>query len=145
MLVHFPIALWTVGAGADACALFAPSPACIEVAFAGQLSGAVMALPAMLTGVAEYTRIPREHAARSMAVTHLLAMTTAWSMFVVSLALRGLPETGTASMAGALVAFAAWAVMAAGGWYGGQLVYRFGVGVSARAPLTKPCTRPPAS
>jgi uncharacterized membrane protein len=129
MLVHFPIAAWTFGVAAEVAGWLSGQSECWRAAFACHALGVLLALPAMIAGFFEYASIPREHAAQGRAVAHFMAMGTAWLMFVAALALRGWPTGAPPPVLASVVAFAAWAAMAAGGWWGGMLVYRYGIGV----------------
>ena len=130
MLVHFPIALWTVAAGADVAGWIYGWPESWLISFGSQAVGIAIAAVAMLAGVFDFAAIPRDTPAQGIAVSHLLAMSTAWLLFIVSLAMRGLPPTNAPSIWATVTALVAWAVMAFGGWLGGRLVYEFGIGVS---------------
>ena len=132
LLVHFPVALWTVAAGADVAGWIYGWPEAWLVSFISQAVGIVMAGLAMVAGFFDFAGIPREEPAQGVAVSHLLAMSTAWLLFIVSIALRGLPATNPPSMWATVTAIVAWGVMAFGGWLGGRLVYEFGVGVAER-------------
>ena len=132
LLVHFPVALWTVAAGADVAGWMYGWPEAWLVSFGSQAAGIVIALLAMVAGFLDFAAIPRGEPAQRVAVTHLLAMSTAWLLFIVSLAMRGLPAMNPPSIWATATALVAWAVMAFGGWLGGRLVYEFGIGVVDR-------------
>jgi uncharacterized membrane protein len=132
LLVHFPIALWTVAPGADLAGWIYGWEEAWLVSFGSQAVGIVIALLAMVAGFLDFAAIPRDEPAQGVAVSHLLAMSTAWLLFIVSLAMRGLPGTNSPSIWATVTALVAWAVMAFGGWLGGRLVYEFGIGVAGR-------------
>lgn len=129
MLVHFPIALWTGAVVADLGGWVAGHTVWWMISFGCQALGVLAALVAMLFGLLDYASIPRQHPAQDTAVFHMLAMGTAWVMFVVSIALRGLPPGQPPSIWATAAAVVGFATMAVGGWLGGQLVYHFGIGV----------------
>lgn len=132
MLVHFPVALWTLGIAADAGGLIAGQAWWWQLGFGCQALGVLAATLAMVAGLLDYATLPRDHPAQNTAVAHMLVMGSAWLCFLASLALRG-PPRGTPSPLMALVAAAVgFVAMAAGGWLGGRLVYRFAVGVEGR-------------
>jgi len=128
MLVHFPVALWTVAAGADITGWIYGWPESWLISFVCQALGVVIAALAMLAGFFDFAAISRDEPAQGVAVSHLLAMGTAWLLFIVSLAMRGLPATNPPSIWATVTALVAWVVMAFGGWLGGRLVYEFGIG-----------------
>jgi len=132
MLVHFPIVLWTGAVATDVSGWLSGYAEWWTLSFGCLALGNVIALAAMLAGFLDYASIPRPHPARDVAVSHMLAMSTAWLIFLVSLALRGFPPKAPGSLWVTAVAVGGWCVMAFGGWLGGQLVYRFGVGVNER-------------
>lgn len=132
MLVHFPIALWTATVALDGAGWFLGQPALSTVAFGSLAAGLAVALLAMIAGALDYAAIPKQHAAQGTAVSHMLAMGSAWLLFMVSLALRGWPPREPAPVWAIAVALLGFTVMAVGGWLGGKLVYGFAIGVISR-------------
>lgn len=128
-LVHFPIALWTTGCCTDIAGWMLQRELWWQASFGAQAAGVTLAVIAMAAGLADYVALPREHAAQGTAINHMMTMGVAWLLFVVSLALRGLPTPDSPSIWASLAAFAGLAATLIGGWFGGTLVYRFGVGV----------------
>lgn len=132
MLVHFPIAFWTV-------AMFGYMS---EAAGAGDLAGMVarfsntaglaMAALAMLAGLADLRPIDRQSPAMTVATRHMMVMATVWTCFLFALMLPILPDLdqSAAQLGAAAAAGFGFLLMAIGGWLGGQLVYRHGVGVA---------------
>ncbi|SBV37302.1 conserved membrane hypothetical protein [uncultured Stenotrophomonas sp.] len=126
-LVHFPVACWSLAVVADFAGLWFGE---IAWRWSGGLlaAGCVLALAAMLAGMAELPRVP-EGAAMGDAWRHMGAMLLAFSLFVVRLLLRldhlqPLPPDRVSFLldAGGFLA------LAVGGWFGGRLVYGHGVG-----------------
>lgn len=132
MLVHFPVALWTLAIAADTGGLVSGGAAWWSVGSGCQALGVLTAMPSMLAGALDYAALPREHPAQGTALAHLLVMGVAWLLFLASLALRGLPGAGAPPVIAIVVAAAGFVSMAVGGWLGGRLVYHFGVGVDRR-------------
>jgi uncharacterized membrane protein len=128
-LVHFPIALWTAGCCAEVAGWILHREIWWQTSFGAQASGVAMAIIAMVAGIVDYSGLPREHAAQDTAVNHMMAMGAAWLLFIVSLALRGFPTADPPSVWASIAAFAGLVTTFIGGWFGGTLVYRFGVGV----------------
>ncbi|HKE93625.1 MAG TPA: DUF2231 domain-containing protein [Povalibacter sp.] len=131
LLVHFPIALWTVGVAADAAGWISHATLWWLISFGSQALGSALGIVAILAGFLEYATLKRVHAAQDTAVQHMMIMCSAWLLFLISLALRGLPEGQTPSPWATVVAAGGFVAMIWGGWLGGQLVYRFGVGTKA--------------
>lgn len=133
-IVHFPIALWTVAVGADLAGWATGQP---HWWFASEVClglGVVAGLVAMVAGALDYAALPQRHPAQDTAVRHMLWMVAAWSLFAISLVARGIPGSGPPPPWAIAVALVGVAVMAYGGWMGGQLVYRHGVGVRTSSP-----------
>ena len=136
MLVHFPVALWTLAVAADAGGLLAGDAWWWRLGFGCQALGLATAALAMVAGWLDYASLARSHPAQDTAVAYLLVMSTAWLSFLASLGLRGLPDGGPPSWPAIAVAGFGFVAMAVGGWLGGRLVYGFGVGISVDARCT---------
>ncbi|HXS28587.1 MAG TPA: DUF2231 domain-containing protein [Steroidobacteraceae bacterium] len=130
MVVHFPIALWTVGVAADAGGWIWRDPIFWTLSFYAQALGDLAGAAALVTGWLEFTTILRATPAQDAAVGHMLVMCSAWVAFLLSLALRTYPPRMPSTVWPSVIAAAGWLTMAVGGWLGGKLVYRFAVGVT---------------
>lgn len=130
MLVHFPVALWTLSVATDAGGLIRGGEVWWSASFACQALGLLAAIPAMAAGAFDFASLPRGHPGLDTAVAHLSAMGVAWLSFLASAVLRGLPGPDAAPIAAILVGIAGFLAMAVGGWLGGRLVYHFRVGVN---------------
>lgn len=133
-IVHFPIALWTVAVGADLAGWLAGQPTWWFMSQVCLALGVIAGLLAMVAGALDYAALPARHSAQNTAVRHMLWMGTAWFLFVISLAARGNLGSGPPPLWAIAAAMVGFAVMAVGGWMGGQLVYRYWVGVSTSSP-----------
>lgn len=133
MLVHLPIALWTLGTGCDGLTLAGVHPAwplsglCLAL-------GLVLALPAMAAGLLDFASLPER--AVATATRHMILMGLAWSAYLAALLLRSdgwavRAEPAPLAMAAGLAGFL---LLVAGAAHGGQLVYRLGVGVERIGP-----------
>ena len=126
-LVHFPVACWSLGVAADVASLRIGAAAWHWSAGLFAV-GCLMALPAMLAGLAELPRIPEGPALRDT-LAHMAAMLTAMSAFSARLLLRvdqfqALPPDSLSWMLNSC----GFLALAIGGWLGGRLVYGHGVG-----------------
>ncbi|MBS0200631.1 MAG: DUF2231 domain-containing protein [Proteobacteria bacterium] len=127
-LVHFPVACWSLATFADIASLHFGERSWW---MAGMLLlvGSLMALPAMLAGLYEMTRILADSPAIKAVYVHMAAMLGAFSLYLASLLLRAeqfqLHRPGNASLVLDIAGFLALAV---GGWCGGKLVYHHGIG-----------------
>ena len=87
MLVHFPIALWTVAVGAYvASAAGVTEPVDIIAKFANG-GGLMLAMLAMLAGLLELRSIDSQSEAMRVATWHMMIMATVWVCFLVALML----------------------------------------------------------
>lgn len=132
LLARFPFVCWLLASAADLASLRWGEPAWH---LAGTLLwiGIVLALPALFAGLFALIRVPDEPAANRLAWLHMVAMTTALVLYVISLLLRvheahiiapGPGALGT-SLGGALV-------LGIGGWLGARMVYEHGIGTALR-------------
>lgn len=135
-LAHFPVAFWTAALGAEFAGWLSGGELWWLFSLACLVLGVASGLLAIAAGLVDYVAIPREHAAQDTAICHMVAMWCAWMLFVISLALRGL-SVGTPPMAATFATAAGFAAMALGGWWGGRLVYVYGIGVAGSRDQTR--------
>ena len=130
MLVHFPIVFWSCTLVADVVSLITRASLATELAFGALAIGCVSGLLAMVAGIVDFLDVPRESPARDVSVSHLMAMCSAWLIFLVALALRGFPPTTPVTIAALIASAAGFLTMAYGAWLGGRLVYQYRVGMT---------------
>jgi uncharacterized membrane protein len=135
MLVHFPVAFWTVAALAYIADAAGVASAAAAAKF-GNAAGLIMALLAMAAGLMELRLIDSRSEAMRVATSHMMAMAAAWVCFMLALVMPIATEasldrriTQLAAVAAASVGFL---LMSVGGWLGGRLVYEFGIGAATR-------------
>jgi uncharacterized membrane protein len=135
ILVHFPVAFWTVGTVAyiaDAAGVEGAA----AVAKLSNAAGLIMALLAMTAGLMELRLIDSSSAAMRVATTHMMAMAAAWVCFmaalVITISAGASLDKQIAQLVGVGGASVGFLLMSAGGWLGGRLVYEFGIGVATR-------------
>ncbi|WP_136163818.1 DUF2231 domain-containing protein [Sphingomonas flavalba] len=131
MLVHFPVALWALATAGDALTL-AGVAAAWPLAWLCTAAGVALAIPAMAAGLVDFAALAEE--AVPVALRHMTLIGGAFTAYATSLVLRSdglaaLPSPALSAMAAGL---AGLLLLTAGAWQGGQLVYRFGAGTSAR-------------
>lgn len=130
MLVHFPVACWSLATMADFASLHYGQPAW-HLAGTLMAIGIVMALPAMVAGLIELIQVPDEAAVMRDAYVHMGVMLLAFALYVASLMMRidamHLVAPGTAAI---IVSTCGFLSLSVGGWFGGRLVYGHGVGGS---------------
>jgi uncharacterized membrane protein len=128
-LAHFPLAFWIGASLSDLMGLGTGTPVWWTVSHHAIAAGTVAGALTLLAGLLELwlRRVPRE--ALTWLIVHASLMFCALLCFMVSLAWR---VTAPPPMAALAVSFAGSAIVLAGGFCGGTLVYRYGVGVSWR-------------
>ena len=134
MLVHFPIALWTVAVAAYVVSAAEVSELADIIARFGNIGGLTMSMLAMVAGLLELGSIDSQSEAMRVATWHMMIMATAWVCFLLALLVSisaGL-DHAAAQMSAAACALVGFVLMGVGGWYGGRLVYEFGVAVKDR-------------
>ena len=96
-----------------------------------------MAVPAAITGLMEFATLQDANPAADIAVRHMLIMGCAVVVYVGALVVRGGPLTpeGWRLYTALSLSTVGLALLAAGGWYGGRMVYQYGVG-GAEPPTT---------
>ena len=126
VLAHFPVAFWIGASVADLIALETGATAWWTVSHHAVAAGTIMGALTLLAGLLELWLRKLPQAARTWVVVHASLMVTALLVFMVSLSWR----TATPPPLSAVVLSLAGCVLVlAGGYCGGTLVYRFGVGV----------------
>ncbi|MEW9623366.1 DUF2231 domain-containing protein [Rhodanobacter geophilus] len=138
-LVHFPVACWSLGTAADLAGLHWGAPAWRP---GGLLlaAGTLAALPAMLAGFYELTRLADDSPATRDVYRHLSVALAATALYATALLLRWRGGALSAPDAlGITLDLAGFAALVATGWLGGHLVYghRLG-GEAAAAPPSTP-------
>lgn len=129
MLVHFPLALWSIGSVSDCLALLGFH----ELWRMGSLAiggGLILGLPAIIAGLIDYVTL-RERVL-ALANTHMMLMGLAWLAYLAAIFMRsgeGLVLISQPDPVPVAASLAGFALLAVGAWFGGQMVYRFGVGV----------------
>lgn len=131
-IVHLPVALWLVAVAADLAGWTTRQAEWWSLGWACLALGVVGGVLAMTTGLMELAALPRGHSAGDVAMRHLSVMVSAWFLFVVSLVARGSVPVAAPPWWATVVAIAGGAMTVYGGWLGGHLVYRHGVGVQGR-------------
>src|SRR5215472_11773345 len=85
MLVHFPVACWSLGTACDVITVSGFPRAWPEAAlFLG--IGLTMALPAALAGFIDFIRLPEK--AVNVGTLHMMLMGTAWCLYLAAMLLR---------------------------------------------------------
>ena len=133
-LVHFPIGILCGSAIFDVAWLFTGDPQWANVSYYMIGVGVISGIVASVAGLWDYLDIPVHTRARSVGFTH--AVISACALLVFSLTWYA--RYRTAHIPGVLalsLSFAGVAIVSVAGWYGGELVARYGIGVADDAGL----------
>lgn len=128
VLVHFPVACWSLAVVADFSSLYF-GKATWQFTDGLLAVGCVMAVVAMMTGLVEIVRVPEQGKAMRDAIIHVSAMSAALLLFGSRLLQGpyGLQPIEPTALSFILDA-GGFTVLVVGGWFGGRLVYGHGVG-----------------
>ena len=129
MLVHFPIALWSVSLLGDVAWLWRGETLWAEMAFWSIAAGLALAVPTAVTGFVDYLALAGGQAER-VALRHMIVMLSAAGVFTVSLVVQGVPTAATRPrmIAATLISASGVVLIGFGAWLGGELVLRHGIG-----------------
>jgi len=129
-LAHFPVAFWLGSSASDLIALKSGNPVWWAVSHYAVAAGVIMGAITLLAGALELwlRKLPPE--AWRWAGLHAGLMSTALLCFMVSLSWRA---AAPPPLSAVWVSLLGSAIVIAGGFCGGTLVYGYGVGVSWRA------------
>src|SRR5262245_4093740 len=87
MLVHFPIAFWTVAVGAYVSSAAGVGEPAAGIARLANGAGLIMAMFAMVAGLLELRSIDSRSEAMRVATWHMMIMATGWVCFLLALVL----------------------------------------------------------
>jgi len=125
-LAHFPVALWLAAVLWDAIGWWrVAEPLWGQMSYWCLALGLVTALPTAATGLIELLSLPPGEPAMATATAHMTAMLTASALFGASWIVRAV---GGAAAWAIPLALAGASALLVGGWLGGTLVYRHGIG-----------------
>ena len=132
ILVAFPIALLGLSPVLDGLA-FANVMADAKVAaYYCQLAGLIGGGLAVITGFVDFAKIPQsEKATAKVAIIHASLALGMLSLFGLAFALRG-GRTAVAGPGVLAIELAGAGLLGVTGWFGGHLVFGYGVGVDKR-------------
>lgn len=137
ILIVYPLGLLSTAVIFDVIYLFTGNTTWTTVSYWMIAAGIVGGLLAALFGVIDFLNIPYRTRAKFIGLLHGLVNLSVMILFITSWLLRtGSPEVpSTAALA---LSFIGVFAALLGGWLGGELVERLGVGVSSNANLNAP-------
>lgn len=129
-LVHFPLGLLPASLVADLVGVLGVTGPWWTLGYWMLAAGLVAGVVAAGVGVVDLFALEPQHPALDVAVRHLIATGGALLLFLVSLLLRGGAGTPASGRVPWILVLSTSGVVAlsVGGWLGGELVYRHGIG-----------------
>ncbi len=133
VLSDFPLALLGTSLLWDGVGLWRGEALWWAIAFWSIVAGLAAAVLTAFAGAVDYAAIRQDHPALGAATRHMLLMLTAVTPYLASLLVRGgaAPPAGRSLLAVLGLEVVGVALLAIGGWYGGHLVFHYGVGGDA--------------
>lgn len=133
VLSDFPLALLGTSLLWDAVGVWRGEPVWWAISFWSIVAGLAAAVLAAFAGAVDFASMRQDHPALGAATRHMLLMLTALTPYLASLLVRGgaSPPAGRALLAVPGLEVLGVALLAVGGWYGGHLVFHYGVGGDA--------------
>jgi uncharacterized membrane protein len=124
------MALLAVSSLWDLLGIWRGDPLWWKFAFWSIAVGLILAFLALVTGLIDYVKIPQGGPAESAAMRHMMIMVVALLIYGGSLLVRfySPAAVGGLFVTAIVLSLAGLVVLLIGGWYGGELVYRHGVG-----------------
>jgi uncharacterized membrane protein len=135
MLVVFPLGLLLLVPVFDVARFSTGDPRFGVVAFWTLVAGVAGGLLAALPGLFDWMAIPSGTRAQRVGLVHMLVNGAGLGLYFASLIVRVLGVPGASSFVLGVLGFGALII---GGWLGGELVQRLGVGVAHDANLNAP-------
>jgi uncharacterized membrane protein len=137
ILIVYPLGLLSAAVIFDVIYLLTSNPTWATVSFWMIAAGIIGGLMAAVFGLIDYLNIPSGTRAARIGLLHGVTNVAVMILFVVSWLLRwNFPAAS--SIAALAFSFAGVAAALLGGWLGGELVERLGVGVAEGANLNAP-------
>jgi uncharacterized membrane protein len=137
IVVAFPIGLLLASLLFDALRLLTGEKKWSTVAFWNMLAGCISGWLVMIPGAIDWWFLPRGSRAKKVATVHAVVNDVAIDLFMASW-VRRRRNAEEPDRPALLLSLLGAAVLGVGGWLGGELVERLGVGVSPGANLDAP-------
>lgn len=130
ILIHFPMAFWMAVFPLELAGAWSGWDVCWGLAYTVNAAGLVLAVPAALAGLPELLALAKRPKESGLANAHMLVMVGAMGIFALELYLRhgAAPPGGSMRIVILALSSAGLLLLMAGGWLGGELVFRYGAG-----------------
>lgn len=134
ILSDFPLALLGTSLLWDAIGFWRGEAVWWAISFWAIVLGLVMAVLAAFAGAVDYAAIPQSSSALGTAIRHMLLMLAAICPYLISVLVRGGagPPAGGKLVAVLVLEAVGMLLLSVGGWYGGHLVFHYGIGGDAQ-------------
>jgi uncharacterized membrane protein len=131
MLVHFPIGFFVLSFILDIASFVCTNaPNLVLASFYAMSLGVVTALLAAIPGLADYSDIRRDHAAKRTATAHMILNLIVIALYVVNLAIRWSADVDLRVHVSAFaLSLFGVTLLSISGYLGSKLVYDDGIGV----------------
>lgn len=137
MLVVFPLGMLGAAAAFDVLYRVQHNPQWALISYWLIAAGVIMGLVAAPFGLLDWLKIPSGTRAYRIGLYHLFINVGALVLFAISFLVRR-ADPGTPTLMASVLAWGAILGNFVAAWFGGELVDRLGVGVSANASLDAP-------
>jgi len=137
LLIVFPLGLLSAAVVFDGVHLATGSPTMAVVAYWMIVAGIVGGLVAAPFGLIDWLAVPSGTRAKAIGLAHAAANVGVLALFTTSAVLR-MNEPGAPGVAALALSGCGFVLGFVGGWLGGELVSRLGVGVYDGAHLDSP-------
>ncbi len=138
MLVAVPLGAFVTAVVLDVVTMFRPISELSITAFWSLVIGSIGAVLAAIFGLVDWTKIPKHTRAKRVGVFHALTNVAVLTLFVVAALLRVDRDYYFVSGSILAIELVAFALAGLGGWLGGELVDRMGIGVHEGAHPNAP-------
>ncbi|PKO84953.1 MAG: hypothetical protein CVU17_01930 [Betaproteobacteria bacterium HGW-Betaproteobacteria-11] len=128
LLVHFPVALWSMTPLWDTLGLVQAQELWWQFGYWSLAVGLALSLPAMAVGFIDFANIGDNPAAGRAAMRHMMAMSSAACVALIDLLLRHGQSIPSSPLLLLGLSLSCMGLVFIGGWFGGELVYRHGIG-----------------
>ena len=135
MLIVFPLGLLSISFAFDLIGLATKTAVWGVVAYWNVAAGVILGVVAGVIGLLDLTAIPPGTRASRVGIAHGIANLSGLACFAISLAARTASEEALPGPVAVAFSGAGVALALVGGWLGGELVERLGVGIDDGASL----------